>query len=43
MVLLGKWKWILRKDHTRIWKDILESKYGSWRTLDDGKDSNHES
>lgn len=30
-------------DHTGIWKDILESKYGSWKTLEDVKDSYHES
>jgi len=40
---MGKWKGRLGKDHIGIWKDILESKYGSWRTLDDVKDSNHES
>jgi len=43
MALLGKWRWRLGKDHTGIWKDILESKYGSWRTLEDVKDSYHES
>jgi len=43
MALLGKWRWRLGKDHTGIWKDILESKYGSWRTLKDVKDSYHES
>jgi len=28
--LLAKWKWRLGTKDQGLWKDILESKYGSW-------------
>ena len=31
--LLAKWKWRLGTDEQGLWKDILQSKYGSWRGL----------
>ena len=31
--LLAKWKWRLGKEKQGLQKDILESKYGSWRVL----------
>jgi len=43
MVLLGKWKWKLGKEDPSLWKEILNSKYGSRRALDEAKDSKLES
>jgi len=43
MALLGKWKWRLGKEDPRLWKEILDSKYGSWRALDEAKGSKLES
>jgi len=38
MALLGKWIWRLGSDKGGLWKEILVSKYGSWRSLrEDGK------
>jgi len=34
VAILGKWKWRLEVEHKGLWKDILVSKYGSWRSLD---------
>jgi len=35
--LLGKWKWRLGKEEQGLWSDILFSKYGSWKALNDKK------
>jgi len=35
MTLLGKWKRRLDDEHSSMWKMILDSKYDSWRGLDD--------
>jgi len=32
--LLGKWKWRLGLEEEGLWIDIVNSKYGSWRSLD---------
>jgi len=38
LALLGKWIWRLGSDKGGIWKEILVSKYGGWRSLrKDGK------
>ena len=34
--LLGKWIWRLRTDKDGLWKEVLESKYGGWRSLREG-------
>jgi len=34
-VLLDKWKWRLGSFENDLWKNILVSKYGSWRNLFD--------
>ena len=31
--LLEKWLWRMRSPEVGMWKDVLESKYGSWRML----------
>ncbi|XP_027905945.1 uncharacterized protein LOC114165552 [Vigna unguiculata] len=31
--LLAKWKWRLGVEDHGVWKQILDSKYGSWRVL----------
>jgi len=41
--LLGKWKWRLGSLENCLWKDILASKYGSWRNLSESKVSKHAS
>ena len=38
MALLGNGKWRLGKDELGLWKEVLLSKYGSWRALDKGID-----
>ena len=44
MALLGKWIWHLETEKGGFWKEILDSKYGGWRILQDqrsnAKDSN---
>jgi len=38
LTLLGKWIWRLGSDKGGLWKEILVSKYGGWRSLgDEGK------
>jgi len=43
IALLGKWKWRLGKEELGLWKDIVLSKYESWRELDDKKVCSHDS
>jgi len=31
---VGKWKWRLEIEKKGLWREILVSKYGSWRDLD---------
>jgi len=33
MALLGKWAWRLGTNEIGLWRDIIGSKYGSWRNL----------
>jgi len=35
VALLAKWKWITVIDNQGLWLDVLQSKYGSWRRLDE--------
>ena len=41
--LLAKWKWKTEVEEEGLWKEILESRYSSWRdmklTMDDRKSS----
>jgi len=40
LALLGKWVWWLGSDMGGLWKEIIVSKYGGWRSLrEGGKDS----
>jgi len=41
--VLGKWKWTLGSFEHGLWKDILVSKYGSWRNLSDPTTLRHAS
>jgi len=36
LALLGKWIWRLGLDKGGLWKEILVSKYGGWRSLREG-------
>jgi len=36
LALLGKWIWRLGMDKGGLWKEILVSKYGGWRSLREG-------
>ena len=33
MALLAKWKWRLGIEKGGVWKDVLESRYGTWRDM----------
>jgi len=33
MTLLGKWMWRLGTDKGGLWKEVIDSKYGGWRSL----------
>jgi len=37
--LLAKWKWRLGMEDQGVWKHILDSKYGSWRMLNESNTS----
>ena len=37
--LLAKWKWTLGVEDHGVWKQILDSKYGSWRVLNEANTS----
>ena len=39
IALLGKGKWRMGIECERLWKSILDSKYGSWRSLDNKIDN----
>ncbi|RZB79929.1 UDP-galactose/UDP-glucose transporter 5 [Glycine soja] len=41
--LLGKWKWDMIHQEKELWVRILESKYGGWRSLAEGKRGTNES
>ena len=41
--LLGKWRWDMLQQNKELWSRILDSKYGGWRSLVDGKRVNNES
>ena len=33
VALLAKWKWRIWLEEAGAWKDILDSRYGSWRNI----------
>ena len=40
LALLDKWIWCLESDKGGLWKEVIDSKYGGWRSLREGsKDS----
>ena len=40
LALLGKWVWRLGSDKGSLWKEIIVSKYGVWRSLrEEGKNN----
>lgn len=41
--LLGKWRWDLFQQPDEPWTKLLESKYGGWRSLEEGKTGGHDS
>ena len=41
--LLGKWRWDLFQQPDEPWAKLLESKYGGWRSLEEGKTGGHDS
>jgi len=41
--LLGKWIWRLHSHKGGLWKQILESKYGGWRSLKESRVYNKDS
>ncbi|KAL5148468.1 putative ribonuclease H protein [Glycine soja] len=41
--LLGKWKWDMIHQERELWARILESKYGGWRALAEGKRDTNDS
>jgi len=43
VALLGKWIWHLCSDKGGLWKEILKSKYGGWRSLKEGRLHNKDS
>jgi len=43
IALLGKWKWRLGKKERGLWRDIITSKYGSLRALNESKDNRYDS
>jgi len=38
--LLEKWHWNLFHHHGELWVQVLDSKYGSWRNLDETRRNN---
>ena len=40
LALLGKWIWRLGTDSGGLWKEIIDSKYGGWRSLREDSRSN---
>jgi len=40
LALLGKWIWRPGTDRGGLWKEILDSKYGGWRSLREDNKSN---
>ena len=43
LALLGKWVWWLGSDKSGLWKEILDSMYGGWRSLREGGKDNNDS
>jgi len=41
--LLGKWRWELFHKQKVPWAKMIDSKYGRWRTLEEGRTSIHDS
>jgi len=40
LALLGKWIWRLNSDKGGLWREVIESKYGGWRGLNEQWDNN---
>jgi len=43
IILPTKWKWHLGVENHKQWKEVLDSKYGSWRILNAMGDKANES
>ncbi|KAL5188121.1 putative ribonuclease H protein [Glycine soja] len=43
LTLLGKWRWNLFHHQWELWAQVLDSKYGGWRNLDEDRRGNNES
>jgi len=43
VALLGKWIWRLGSTKGDLWKKVLKSKYGVWRSLKEHKRNNFDS
>jgi len=41
MALLEKWIWRLNLDKGGLWREVIESKYGGWRSLKDQRVRNN--
>ena len=41
--LLEKWRWNMLQQNTKLWARILDSKYGGWRSIAEGRRANNES
>ncbi|XP_014633795.1 uncharacterized protein LOC114410654 [Glycine soja] len=41
--LLGKWRWELFHKQNESWAKVIDSKYGGWRSLEDGRTGTHDS
>jgi len=33
--MLAKWKWRLGMETHELWREVLESKYGTWRSMNE--------
>jgi len=38
IALLVKWTWRLESEDRDLWADIVKSKHGIWRSLNEGKE-----
>ena len=43
LALLGKWRWNLFHHQEELWAQVLDSKYGGWRCMDDERRGNNKS
>jgi len=35
IALLAKWKWRLGMEEVRVWRELIESRYGFWRDMNE--------